>query len=247
MISSGDEAKRLRSSGIRLAQNAVHIWCADLAAANLDYDNLAEVLQTDELDRARRYRFDKDRRRFIAGRAFLRYILGGYLDLKAEQLHFSYNRNGKPALTTHAQGTDLTFNTSHSHGVAIYAVARSQEVGIDIEYIASDLNYESIAEHIFSVQENLALHAFAEDTRRSAFYAFWTRREAYIKARGLSIASPMPGEFSVAWPVDQSVKSLVLQEPTGDVTTWSFHKLDFGPSYAATLAVAGTEHLLIFM
>lgn len=170
---------------------------------------MLRVLSADERERAARFHFLKDREHFIAARGLLRLLLSRYLDLPPQQLSFSYSPYGKPALAGERDCTSLRFNVSHSHGVALYAFTLEREVGVDVEYIRQDVVGESIAEHFFSAQEVTSLRALPAGVQPQAFFNCWTRKEAFIKARGEGLS----------FPLDQFDVSLVPGEATALIST----------------------------
>jgi 4'-phosphopantetheinyl transferase len=123
----------------------------------------------------------------VAARGSLRNILGGYLNLSPSQIRFSYNRYGKPFLNV--EDNLLRFNVSHSSGVAFVAVARGQEVGIDLEFVDDSLDILQMAATVFSPTQCAELENLPPRIRTFAFYRGWTRMEAYLKAVGIGLAS----------------------------------------------------------
>lgn len=166
---------------LELPPGAVHLWQARLDLSADELSRLAETLSPDEQVRAARYRFEVHRRRFVAARGRLRRLVGQYLDCKAEAVRFQYSPCGKPAVVSE---TDLRFNLSHSEEVALYAFARGCEVGIDVERIRETAGWERIAERYFAPGERAQLEAVPPELRTAAFFQLWTRKEAYLKARG---------------------------------------------------------------
>jgi 4'-phosphopantetheinyl transferase len=120
----------------------------------------------------------------VAGRGFLRMILSRYIGVRPTRLQFCYGPQGKPALAGSDGMGGLRFNVSHSHGLALYAVTRSREIGVDLEAIRLDLDVERIAERCFSSRERSVLAALPAHLRAQAFFACWTRKEAFVKAKG---------------------------------------------------------------
>ena len=165
---------------------------------NLPNSTLAELarsLNADEQARAARFIRESDRRHFIAARGQLRAILALYTAQAAVSIRFSYNPQGKPAL---AMG-EPRFNLSHSAGLGLLAVAAGQEVGVDVEEIARQVDYTNISKRYFASGEAAALLALPAADQRQAFFNCWTRKEAYIKARGLGMAIPLDSfEVSLA-------------------------------------------------
>ncbi|MGD0652454.1 MAG: 4'-phosphopantetheinyl transferase superfamily protein, partial [Verrucomicrobiia bacterium] len=180
-----------------LGCDEVHVWRATLDQTPSQIQSFLHNLAADEQARAERFYFEKDREHFIAARGVLRAILGGYLNRPPECLSFCYNSHGKPALAGESDGDAIRFSVSHSYGVALYAVTRGREVGIDIERIRFDLEVAEIAERFFSRREVAMLRTLPTEVQREAFFRCWTRKEAYIKARGEGLSLPLD-QFDVS-------------------------------------------------
>jgi 4'-phosphopantetheinyl transferase len=146
---------------------------------------MARLLAPDERRRADAYRLEPHRARFVVGRALLRILLGRYLQAAPEDLRFDYGEFDKPMLPG-----GPSFNLSHSGAVALYAFSGAGEVGIDVELYDERPASEGIAERFFSPAEVSALRSLPAQMRSHAFLACWTRKEAFVKARGdgLSLA-----------------------------------------------------------
>src|ERR1700730_15292563 len=160
---------------ISLGMNDVHVWRAALDEPSSHLDSFRYTLAADEQARADRFYFQSDRGHFIAAHGILRAILGSYLGRAPKCLSFCYDSHGKPALVGESGADAIHFNMSHSHAVALYAVARGREVGIDLEFTRRELEVEQIAERFFSRRETAALRALPADLRRAAFFLCWTR------------------------------------------------------------------------
>lgn len=196
-------------------------------AARLDY--LYEILSPEERERALRFRFAAHRRQSIICRATLREALSTYLDLKPAAIRFAYNRYGKPCV----RGSEVRFNLSHSASWAMLAVTRGREVGIDIERIDPRFAEEQIPEHFFSPREVAQLRSLPNSEQTAAFFRCWTRKEAYIKARGLGLALPLDS-FDVAVRPGDSPALL-------RAGNWSLQNLDAPPGYAAAIVAEGSQ------
>ena len=131
---------------VSLEAGQVHVWRIGLKQPDDLLEQFRRTLEPDELDRARRFRFERLQRHFVVGRGFLRYVLGQYLQASPADLSFSYNDYGKPLL---AGEHSLRFNLSHSHEVALVAVARDAAVGVDVEHIRADFASDEIARRFF--------------------------------------------------------------------------------------------------
>jgi 4'-phosphopantetheinyl transferase len=162
----------------------IHIWRAFLDQPLSLVEQLAQTLSAEERARAERYHFAHDRQHFIVARGLLRSILGNYVHVEPDHLQFNSGPHGKPALVQTSSRNVLRFNLSHSHGLALYAFTRDREVGIDLEYIRPIAEAQQIAERYFSVQIRNALCNLPPAELSRQFFIYWTRMEAYLKARG---------------------------------------------------------------
>ena len=207
------------------------VWLADLDDAASD-EGAGEVLSEDERARAQRFVFDVHRRRFIAARAWLRRCLAERLGRPAASLRFEYGPVGKPALA----GTDrLRFNLSHSGRYALLAVTEGAEVGVDIEHVRPLSDMEALAERVFSAAERAALAAVPAERRVEAFFAGWTRKEAYIKARGEGIA--LLGAIEVVLSPGQAPRLVRVADRPDEPERWSIEALSPVPGFAAAVCL----------
>ena len=220
-----------------LADNEVHVWRASLEQPPMLRHRLLETLSADERERAGRFHFAKDRDHFVVARSVLRVVLGGYLGRDPAGLRFRYGPRGKPALADPCGAAPLCFNVSHSHGLALVAATRSRAIGVDVERIRTELNVEGV-ERLFSPCERAALRALAGDEHCRAFFACWTRKEAYLKARGEGLFLPLGG-FAVSVLPGAPAALLACDGDAGERERWSLSELAPDPAYAAALAVEG--------
>jgi 4'-phosphopantetheinyl transferase len=223
-----------------LRSGEVHVWRASLNLERSKIHSLQQILTADERARAERFYFQRDREYFIVARGLLRAILGRYLDMKPSQLRFYYNPHGKLALARELGRHTLRFNLSHSHGLALYAVTHYREIGIDLEYVRSNLAYEDIAERFFSSWEINALRAMPANTQKQAFFNCWTRKEAYIKAKGAGLSLPLD-QFDVSLVPEEPAVLLNTNADPQDASHWSLQDLAPGPGFVAALAVEGHD------
>jgi 4'-phosphopantetheinyl transferase len=221
-----------------LGCDEVHVWRATLDQPPSQILRFLNNLAVDERARAERLRFKRDRERFIVARGVLRAILGFYSNRAPECLSFCYSSFGKPALAGESDRGAIRFSLSHSHGVALYAVTRRREVGIDLERIRFDLAVVEIAERFFSRREQAMLRALPTELQREAFYRCWTRKEAYIKARGEGLSLPLD-QFDVSLAPGEPAAILGTQHDPSEASRWSLRELTAAPGYFAALAVEG--------
>ena len=174
------------------------VWCASLDLPLEEVTRLTALLDPEERARARRYAFERDRRRFTVARAGLRSILGVYLKLPPSSFRFHYGPHGKPMLETIQHGAaPVRFNLSHAHELAIYGIMRADEVGIDIECCHPLDGALDIATRFFSPREVQMLRELPPDQFLAGFFRLWTLKEAYLKATGCGITESLASiEFS---------------------------------------------------
>jgi 4'-phosphopantetheinyl transferase len=221
-----------------LAEGEVHVWRVCLRRDEAALRELLETLSPDERERGDRFHFRRDREHFIAARGALRAILGWYVGAAPGLLRFSYDGYGKPSLSGATGGDTLRFNLSHSNGLALYAVTRGREVGIDLEFVREDFAGFDIAERFFSAREVSALRALPPAARASAFFDCWTRKEAYIKARGEGLSHPLHA-FTVSLTPGEPAALLHTDDDPQEAARWSLVELHPGEGYRAALAVEG--------
>lgn len=170
---------------------------------------------------------ERDRNRYIRARGALRLLLGDCLGAAPESLRFAYGPLGKPALA--APAIPLHFNVSHAGDLALIAVCQGRPVGVDVEQIRLDYGGEAIAERFFSPGERAWLLRLPPSQQTTGFFRLWTRKEAYLKARGEGIWRDLAG-----FDVSQSPP-----EPVWPDGAWFLHDLAPAPGYCAAVAVEG--------
>ena len=228
-----------------LNESEVHVWRASLRREASKALALLQILSEDERRKAAQFSLQEIREQFIVGRAILRGILGRYLHVNPERLQFSYGPHGKPAVAPECGGEEIGFNMSDSHGLAIYAVARGRQVGVDLERMRSDVPCERMAKRYFAEAELKAFLALPADQRQEGFFNCWTRKEAYLKAIGRGLSFPLKN-VAVSLAPRETAAVLAIQGDPGQAGRWSLVALHPDPAYSAALAVQGDECRLRF-
>jgi len=224
-----------------LTSTVVHIWAVGLDLYPEHIDSLYATLSADERQRSSRFHFDHDRRRYICARGALRQLLSRYLDGAAEDFTFSYGPSGKPSLGGQFCGA-LTFNVSHSEALALIAIGRDIELGVDVEAVRALDDADGIASRFFAPRETERLRSLPDGSRPGAFFSCWTLKEAYLKALGSDLAKPLDG-FEVTFAPDEPASLLVLGDDR-ETTRWKLKVLAPGAGYTGALATerpAGTR------
>ncbi|HEV3021672.1 MAG TPA: 4'-phosphopantetheinyl transferase superfamily protein, partial [Pirellulales bacterium] len=167
-----------------MTNEEVHVWRVALDDPGGNLRDASRVLSPDELRRAERLQFEKDRLAFAIGRSALRTILGRLIGEEPGRLSFEYGPSGKPALATPRQVRALEFNVSHSHGLALVAVSWSRCLGVDVEQVRELDGYAEIVGRFFSTRERETFAQIADQANSEAFFRGWVRKEAVLKAKG---------------------------------------------------------------
>ncbi|NJO49039.1 MAG: 4'-phosphopantetheinyl transferase superfamily protein [Leptolyngbyaceae cyanobacterium RM2_2_4] len=236
-ISSGWESPPIRPV---LEKHQVHLWLIWVNQAIAHLPQLRQLLSADEQARADRFYFERDRHRFTISRARLRQILSQYLDIPAEHLQFCYGTYGKPSLAGSLANTGLQFNLAHSGEAVLCAVTCDRHIGVDVEQVRPLPKVQQLAERCLSAQEKI--HLTASSCPEETFFAYWTCKEAYLKAIGSGLTQPMDQiEFALT-PTIQLMKVLGSSEAA---KLWSLQLLNFSPDYKAALAVEGQDYQLM--
>ncbi len=214
----------------------LHIWQMPLEQPEARVAQYRTLLSADEQARADRFHFDRDRRRYTVARGELRSILGRYLDVPPARLTFDYGPHGKPRLLLTTDQIPLQFNVAHSHELALCAIARSREVGIDVEYTQRRvLDMDQLAARFFSANENATYRAIPAPERRAAFFRCWTRKEAFIKAIGEGLSYPLD-RFDVNLDEPAAIRS--IDGLPGAAAAWLLFHLEPAADYVGAVAVS---------
>jgi 4'-phosphopantetheinyl transferase len=223
-----------------LHAHEVHVLRTGLDADPAALGRWRETLSAEELARAERFHAPIDRDRYTAGRGILRALLARYLGTPAGDLRFCQNAHGKPALTPGSGPADLRFNLSHSHGLALFAFTLGREVGVDVEYVRPSLAEKRLAERFFSPLEVDALRALPPSAQPEAFFHCWTRKEAYIKARGAGLSIKL-ASFTVSLAPDTFRHLPITGHDGPEAGRWWLRPLAPGEGYVGAVAAEGAD------
>lgn len=225
---------------VTLTGTDVHIWRATLDLDTTTTQAFRDILTADEAMRADRFHFPRDRTRFVVARGVLRVILGDYLRINPADIRFEYNPYGKPAIAQPCARSFVHFNLSHADDTALYAFAIEREVGVDIEEVRTDLPYVEIADRTFSSAERAAFKQLPAALQPQGFFNCWTRKEAYIKARGMGLSMPLD-QFDVSLIPGAPAALLRTAEEPKAVHRWSLLDIAVGSRFAAAVVTEGRD------
>jgi 4'-phosphopantetheinyl transferase len=213
-----------------------------VASIHLDEPPVRIVLDHDERQRAHRFVFERDRRRFIAAHSAMRVTLAHYLGNAPEDVTFATAVRGKPHLKDPAR--DIRFNLTHSGERALLAVTLGREVGIDIEQTRTVSDMVSVAERVFSPAERERLGQTPPDRQHEVFFRLWTRKESFIKALGEGMYFPL-AKFDVSTEADGSQLLISCAADPHAMDRWTTRSLPCAPGYTAAITVEGQEFVVI--
>ena len=221
---------------LRVERGVVHVWRIPLAISGAELLERSEVLSPDELVRAHRFVFRKDREQFIAARGAVRLLLARYLHQPPDALRFTYGDRGKPRVVAPSSIGTFGFNVAHAGEWALLAIAPTYEVGVDVERVRGDIDLSS-ATFGFAASELAALGGLGPPARMETFFHCWTQKEAYVKAVGDGLAIPL-NSFEVETGPHAGIKTICGDRATGE---WVLQVADPAPGYFGVVAVRGAE------
>jgi len=184
----------LRSRSIKkISLGEIHLECLVIdQLSEKTFSDGCEILSAQEKDTLSRFRRETDKNTFLASHVFLRKVLSGYLNVDAKQITYEKNKYGKPFLTKDLFAkTSLMFNLSHCNGMAVVAISKGADVGVDVERMVRSVSPLEISDRFFSKAESVALKELAETKQLKRFFSYWTLKESYIKARGFGLSLPL--------------------------------------------------------
>lgn len=222
----------------RLVPGAVHVWRVSLDDPPYPHSLLAAHLSADERSRAARFVFERDRRRFESGRGVLRAMLGAYLGREPATLRFDYGSAGKPELARDERDRRLAFNVSHSQAWALIGLTDRDTIGVDLEAVRDMADIEEIARRNFSPGEIDALLALPEHERQEAFFRGWARKEAYVKALGSGLSTPLD-RFEVSLAEGGPNSLLSIEGSVDAASAWTLWGFKPHPGAWAAIALRG--------
>jgi len=219
-----------------LDSGVVHLWQRPLNASAAEISACHGLLSSEEQERARRFRVERPRNEFVLTRGTLRCLLAQYLGGTPQDIRFRYAVQGKPALEGES---GLSFNVSHTNGLALMAFVKRRAIGVDVENLCREIGAKRLAERFFSERERQALRPLGEDELQAAFFRCWTRKEAYIKAKGEGLSLPLH-QFDVSIVEGDRDALLATRPDPAEAARWTICDIPMGTAYAAAVAVAET-------
>ncbi len=230
-----DEDWKSSPADYRIDPDTVHVWRGVFRSILLSNREFAENLSKEEMERAQRFVRHSDRERYIFAHALVRSILGAYLRCEPRQLIFNTNKYGKPCLVSPRGSNEIRFNLSHSHDMALIAVTKGIEVGIDIEHMRTVKDAHQIVNRFFSIHERQFLNSLPPVQFNEAFFDCWTSKEAFLKGLGKGLSYPLD-RFSIMFSNRKPFGLISIDDEQVDAHCWNVVRIFPGPGYAGALA-----------
>lgn len=222
--------------------NDVHVWRASVAEHAARETMLAELLDDTEREQAARFHFATDRTRYVIAHAMLRTLLAAYTGIPPRALAFETGAYGKPALDIAGGAPPVAFNMSHSADVVVVAVGAGRAIGVDVERWVPDIEAETLARDFFSPAERAMLGGLPPLERVAAFFTFWSRKEAYIKATAFGVSRGLD-HFDVG--LEREASSITDRLADDASERWSMRDLGFEPGYSGAVVAEGHDWRLL--
>ncbi len=207
----------------------------------MDTARCYRCLRKSERERADRFRSAADRDRWIRARLAVREIIADRAGVPLNELEFTDVPNHKPRLTIQRGGPPW-FSWSHAGEWALLALADEWEVGADVERVHHFPEIATVAERVFVGEELEYLSTMTGSAYTQAFFKYWTRKEALIKATGEGFSADLK---SIEVRSDSENGPALLRFGQRNVADWQLHDLRIGPSYCAAVSVNCASRLTI--
>jgi len=204
-----------------------------------------QYLSIEEKQRAAKFLSASKTREFTITRSCLRQILAQTLDSDLSLITIAHHPDGKPYLQFQPGPARVCFSVSHSSDLAMIAVTLDRDIGIDVEKIRTDIDYQTLARRFFSTAEYEAIQDCSEQIQLQAFFATWTRKEAIVKAHGKGIALGLK-QFDVSVDPHRPPRLLATRWEQDDIPAWTLLNIDTAPGYFASMATSDGDIALCY-
>ena len=227
---------------MELCDDQIHFWFTRLGQNDPRISTLHSFLSVDEIKRAERFHFDRDRVSYTISHGVLRQLIAQYVGVAPRDVEYVNGPHGKPSLAPVCGDTSLQFNMSHTAGLAVYAFGRNRRIGVDVEHIDREIkDRDAIAEGYFSKQEVEVYRALPEIDKVTGFFNCWTRKESYLKARGDGLSTSLDSFQVTLRPGDPARLVFAKQDRA---TAWSMASLEPAEGYVTAISAESNWNLI---
>jgi 4'-phosphopantetheinyl transferase len=228
-----------------LPPDEVHVWLVE--PEQIEEPRLLEaylgLLSPEEREKQRRFHFERHQRQYLVSHALVRLTLSRYAPVEPRAWSFVTNEYGCPRVEGEGSA-GLRFNLSHTDGMAMVAVARDVDVGVDVEDALRKGETVALAERFFAPSEVAALRALEVPRQRERFFEYWTLKEAYIKARGMGLSLPLE-QFAFELRPGEHPRIAFDPRLKDEPEAWHFVQLRPSTRHLAAVAVRRPRSLLL--
>ena len=203
-----------------LGINEVEIWHGKVTAEDAYYQAYWNVLDEAEQTQARKFKNALLHKRYVEVHGRLRNTLAQMLKQPPEKISIKKAGHGKPYLADHPE---LAFNISHSVDRLMIAIGRNSQLGVDIEICKERFNLSGLVDKCFAEEEASYWTKLPETQKNQAFYRFWTRKEAFVKATGHGIAL---GLNECVINPENPTEFLRIPDLCGQASAWHLQDID---------------------
>jgi 4'-phosphopantetheinyl transferase len=224
----------------QLHQSEVHLWSVSFDTPSEKLGYFRSTLSADEKERVDRFLKIEDHELYTITRGALRSLLGAYLAIEPSEVEFAYDALGKPSLVGMGAQAALNFSVSHSGAQALLGFTRGRRIGVDLERVSADADVLELAERYFSSNEFETLRSLTAEMQHEAFYCGWTRKEAYLKARGEGIFFGLERVEVSLVPGERAIIKKVSDDPNVS-ENWILEHLLPAPNYIGAVAAEGHD------
>jgi len=221
-----------------LEVNTALLWVVDLAGVSkIALEDWQTFLSDDELDRGRRFHFERDRRSFLVSHGLLRTALTSVVPcVHPRDWIFARSPQGRPEIDQPVVVPRLRFNISHTTSTVACVVTTEVDCGVDVEAITPLPEFEALCGRILAPPEKRRIATMSVDERLSGFFRLWTLKEAYAKARGLGISLPFE-QLAFSWCSDGI--RLEIHPTLDDSEHWHFEQWRVSDNHILSVALRG--------
>jgi len=219
----------------------IQLWLVWYEDIDTEEQELAyrDLLSCNERKQEKRFKFEKDRFRYLVTRALTRTVLSRYVPVCPTEWRFQANLYGRPeAANEEAKDAGLVFNISHTDQLIVLGVTKRRSLGVDVERLQPTDFSMDVAEKYFSTREVTDLMALSQNERSYRFFEYWTLKESYIKARGMGLSLPLD-QFGFFFHEDRSIAVEFESRLEDCPTQWQFWQ--FQPTDEHLVAICSTR------
>ncbi len=224
----------MRDGNTLVSRDRVALWWLETnCVARGSWSVLTGLLSDAERTRADRFHFERDRNSYILAHALCRGLLSVCTARAPHSFSFDAGDYGKPEVVAPPGEGRLRVNISHTRGMAAVALTVDHDIGVDVEWLGRNVGATAIADSHFAQCEQAVLAAAPEARKIETFLAFWTLKEAYVKAIGKGLSQPLQ-----AFAFDLGTRMIRFDDTLcDDPGCWRFARVDPGPDHTLALAV----------